>query len=92
MKVHDVYLERSYIGHFTPITKEDFEARTEKDGSIAITNRTWDGTPWTVNIVFPCLAKFLLSESEYMAKCTEVYTMYEEYVRDITGIEYKDID
>lgn len=87
MKVHDVYLERSYIGAFTPITKEEFDTRTEKDGSITITNRTWDGKPWTVNIVFPCLAKFLLSDSEYEARCKDVYEMYEKYVIDLTGIE-----
>ena len=92
MKVHDVYLERSYLGAFAPITKEDFEARTEKDGSITITNRTWDGIPWTVNILFPCLAKFLLSDAEYEAKCKEVYDTYEKYVIDITGIKYNDID
>ena len=92
MKVHDIYLERSYLGTFMPITKEEFETRTEKNGSIAITNRTWDGTPWTVNIVFPCLAKFLLSDEEYEAKCKEVYDAYEKYVIDLTGIEYEDID
>ena len=92
MKVKDVYVLRNMLGNYKAISKEEAEETAKKSGygNIAVTNQTHDGEFWDVVLIFPMFACF--SEEHYNELAKREYQAYREYLTDITGITYDDID
>ena len=87
MQVVDVYVERTMLGNFEPITKEEFENLCKEGyGNIEIINETHDGKPWKVHVAWLILCAWALSEEDYQKEANRMYEEYVNYVRGITGL------
>ncbi len=92
MKVKDVYVLRNMLGTYKAISKEEAEETAKKGGygNFVVTNQTQDGELWDVTLVFPMFACF--SQEHYNELAEREYRAYREYLTDITGITYDNID
>ena len=92
MKVKDVYVLKSMLGTYRAVSKEEAEETAKKGGygNFVVTNQTQDGEPWDVTLVFPMFTCF--SQDHYNRLAEREYRAYREYLEDITGIIYDDID